>query len=139
MDKKKIIFDFLQTKRLGVVSTVDEKGQPQSAVVEFGETSDLEIIFDTFSHARKYKNLQGNRKVSFVVGWDEDITVQYEGLAEELKGEELVRCKKSFFAKTPGAQKFEQYLEIKFFKVIPKWIRYSDLNTDPWTVFEVTF
>lgn len=120
------------------MSTVNPAGKPQSAVVEFGDTDDLEIIFDTFANARKYKNLQNCKDVSIVVGWDNNITVQYEGKAQELFGEELERCKEIYFGKNPDAKKWDK-VGIKYFKVQPAWIRYSDLNKDPWEVFEIEF
>ncbi|MEP6741874.1 MAG: pyridoxamine 5'-phosphate oxidase family protein [bacterium] len=47
-----------------------------------------------FRHApetRKCKNLRLNPNIAFVIGWDEEITLQYEGKAEEPKGSELER------------------------------------------------
>ena len=57
MDKKEILYQFIKKTKLAVISTVNEKGTPESAVLEFGETSDLEIIIDTFISSRKYKNI----------------------------------------------------------------------------------
>ncbi len=77
------------------------------------------------------------RKNPFVIGWDENITVQYEGEASELKGEKLNKYKEIYFKKNPRAKKWEGREGITYFKIIPKWIRYSDLNKDPWEVFEI--
>lgn len=78
MDKKQVL-DFIKKHRLAVLSTVNSNNKPESAVLEFGETDDFEIIFDTFSSTRKYKNLKQNNNVSLVIGWDENITIQYGG------------------------------------------------------------
>lgn len=139
MSKKKIILDFVKRHAIGVVSTVTPNNTPEAAVVEFGETDNFEIIFDTLYNSRKYKNLQKNNNVAFVIGWDEDITVQYEGRAHELSGDDLTKYKEIFFKKLPHARKWEKVKGIKFFKVVPKWIRYSDLRKHPWEVFEVKF
>ena len=139
MNQKKIILDFIKKHTIGVVSTVSPKNTPEAAVVEFGQTEDHEIIFDTLSDSRKYKNLQTNNYVALVIGWDEDITVQYEGQASELSGEELTKYKVIFFKKLPHARKWEKVKGIKFFKIVPNWIRYSDLRKHPWDVFEVRF
>ena len=139
MDQKKVILDFIKKHTIGVVSTVTPNNMPQAAVVEFGETNDLEIIFDTLSDSRKYKNIQTNNNVAFAIGWDEDITVQYEGKAFELNGEELTKYKVIFFKKLPHARKWEKVKGIKFFKIVPNWIRYSDLRKHPWDVFEIRF
>ncbi len=139
MDKKKFILNFVKHHKIAVISTVNTKGNPQSAVVEFGETNSLELIFDTFSNSRKYINLKQNPNVSFVIGWDEDKTVQYEGKALELSDKELLKYQKIYFAKNPRARKWQNVEGIKFFKVLPKWIRYSDVSSSPWKVFEVNF
>lgn len=136
-DKKKIIFDFIKKHKICVLSTIHKDGSPESAVVEFGESADLEIIFDTLKTYRKYKNLKENPKVAVVIGWDENITVQYEGEASELIGEEVERYKKFYFYKNPEAQRWENDEGITYFRIIPKWIRYSDLRVHPWEVFEL--
>lgn len=138
MDTKELIAAFLAKTKLAVIATVGENG-PESAVLEFGETEELELIFDTLTSSRKYKNLQKNKNVSFVIGWDENITVQYEGVAEELKGSEAEKYKEIYFAKNPRAKKWEKQEGIAFFKVTPRWIRYSDLNTYPWEIKELNF
>lgn len=138
MDDKKLIYDLLHRTKLAVISTVGDPA-PESAVLEFGQTESLEIVFDTFNKARKYKNLKKNPNVSFVIGWDENITVQYEGIAEELVGEEKEKYKAVYFEKNPEAKRWEAREGIAYFKVKPRWIRYSDLNKDPWDVREVTF
>ncbi|WP_245313036.1 pyridoxamine 5'-phosphate oxidase family protein [Bradyrhizobium macuxiense] len=50
---------FLRRHRLAVVSTVYD-GAPQAAVVGIAITDDLEIIFDTLTTSRKYRNLQAD-------------------------------------------------------------------------------
>lgn len=137
-ETKELIYNFLKNHEICVLSTVNG-GIPQAAVVEFGETPDLEIIFDTFTTSRKYKNLERNPIVAVVIGWDKNITVQYEGKALELEGGELEKCKAIYFAKNPRAKKWENKKNNVYFKIIPVWARYSDLNTDPWEIHEVMF
>ena len=136
---KKLIREFIGRQKIGVLSTVAESGRPEAAVIEFGETDALELIFDTLVSARKYANLRKNNRVAFVIGWDEDITVQYEGEAYELAGEEKDKYKEIYFQKNPKVQKWEAVPEIRFFKVVPKWVRYSNLKVHPWEVYEIKF
>lgn len=138
MNKQKVL-DFIKKHMIGVLATVTPDGLPEAAVVEFAETDEFELIFDTLTTYRKYKNLKHNSQIAFVIGWDENITVQYEGIASELKGEELVKYKKIYFKKNPDAQKWEKFKETTWFKIEPKWLRYRDGNTDPMTIFEITF
>lgn len=138
-DSEKIILDFIKKHALAVISTVNHLGNPESAVLEFSETDKLEIIFDTFSTYRKYKNILNNPRVAFVIGWDNDISVQYEGIATELEGEELKKFKNIHITKLPKAKKFVDMDIVRYFKVKPKWIRYSDLSVNPWNVFNVRY
>lgn len=137
MVNKEILFDFLNKQKLAVISTVGSDSKPESAVLEFGQTDKLELIFDTFNTSRKYKNLQTNKDVALVIGWDENITVQYEGIALELIGDEAEKYKKIFWTKNPEAERWDKRKGIVYFKVVPSWIRYSDLNKNPWEIFEV--
>ena len=82
---------FLQKHRLGVLATVSESGAPESAVVGIAVSDQFEIIFDTLENTRKCRNLRRDSHISFVIGWDAEITVQCEGLADEPSGTELDR------------------------------------------------
>ncbi len=139
MEKEKVL-NFIKGERLAVLSTVTPDNKSESAVLEFGETDNLEIIFDTFHTYRKYQNLQHNQNVSLVIGWDDEITVQYEGVARELTSEEEIKkYQQIYFAKNPKAEKFSKLPEIRYFVVEPTWIRYSNLGVEPWEVFEIKF
>ena len=91
--KKKKILDFIKKERLGIISSINEEGKPESGVIAFAETDNLDLIFGTSCDFRKYENINNNQNVSFVIGWDE-ITIQYEGVAKEAKGEEFDKWKK---------------------------------------------
>ncbi len=131
--------NILEKTSLMSISTVALDGRPQAAIIEFASTPEFEIIFDTHNTSRKYTNLKQDARVALVIGWDDNITLQYEGVAEELSGEHLAQHKTIYFKKNPKAKKWENATGITFLKVSPKWIRYSDLNTNPWTVKEFTF
>ncbi|OGD86569.1 hypothetical protein A2870_02130 [Candidatus Curtissbacteria bacterium RIFCSPHIGHO2_01_FULL_41_11] len=115
------------------------QNKPEAAVVDFAQTENLELIFHTLASTRKAQNIQINKNVAFVIGWDENITVQYEGEVGEISDSELEQDKKLYLLKIPEAVKWINEDESKFFKVSPRWIRYSDLNLDPWEIFEVRF
>lgn len=136
MNTRGLALNFIRKRNLTVVSTVDSQSKPESAVIEFAVTPDLELIFDTFSTSRKYKNIQKNRNVAFVF-WASDKTVQYAGVASELRGKEIERYKNIFFAQSPHSKKFEKLKVIRYFKVVPKWIRFADYSARPWKVSEI--
>ncbi|MEK7134613.1 MAG: pyridoxamine 5'-phosphate oxidase family protein [Patescibacteria group bacterium] len=135
--KKETIRRLINQSKLAVLSTVTLENISESAVVEISARDNLELIFDTLPTFRKYKNLNNNQNVSVVIGW-EPATIQYEGIATELTGDVLEEYKQIHFMKFPEAVKFEK-LGIKFFKIIPRWIRYTDVSRQPWEIFEVEF
>lgn len=138
---KQKILDFIKKKKLAVLSTINSKGKPESAVIAFSETENLELIFGTFNTTRKYKNLQSEQNVSVVIGWDEkeNITVQYEGLSKEVKDKEFQECRAIQLNKNPSSKTYAFEKEQRYFKIIPKWVRYSNLSKEPIEIFKITF
>jgi len=124
------LLGFLQKHRLGVVASTSPDGDPQSAVVGIAVTDQLEIVFDTLSATRKCRNLRRHPRTSVVVGWDEEITVQYEGIADEPTGTELERLKEIYFAAYPECMVHQSWEGITYFRIRPAWIRYSDFNAN---------
>jgi pyridoxine/pyridoxamine 5'-phosphate oxidase len=131
------ILSFLHTQTLTVIGTVGPDAKPESAVIAFAETENLELIFGTPNSTRKYKNLQTNPNVAFVIGWDETTrtTVQYEGVAKELVGDEAKQYAEAMAAKNPASRKFMSRPDQRYFLVKPTWIRYTSQDE----IFEITF
>lgn len=133
------LYDFIAAHALGVLSSVSAEGMPQSALVGIAVTEELEIVFDTLDSTRKYKNLISNAKASFVVGWEEETTVQFEGEAFLPVGEELERYKRVYFAKWPDGASRQSWPGLVYFVVRPRWIRYSDFSQRPPLIEEHVF
>jgi general stress protein 26 len=121
------VFQFMKSERLAVLATVAED-RPEAALMGFAVTPELEIVFDTVKSSRKYPNLKKNPRVAWVIGCTSEITVQYEGIAEELEGQELAKYKKTYFAAFPDGPARESWLDITYFVVRPKWVRYCDYD-----------
>lgn len=137
MNQQQLI-GYITARQFMTIATFGEE-YPESACVEFGNDA-LTIIFDTNRDSRKFKNIQRNPKVSLVIGWEDERTVQYEGTATLLEeGPELEHLKQVYFKKSPEAQKWEMTEGNVYFKVEPKWIRYTDLNMSPWDISEFKF
>jgi len=137
MDKKQIALDFVKKQLIGVLATTTPDNKPEAAVVEFGETDDFELVFDTSAEYRKYKNLKNNPHVAFVVGGQANISIQLEGVAMELTEAEAPKYKESYFRKNPDAKKWESRPDTRWFKINLKWLRYRDYNSHPTTVWEI--
>jgi pyridoxine/pyridoxamine 5'-phosphate oxidase len=130
---------FIEQYKLGVLSTIADTGAPQSALVGIAVTPNLEIVFDTVKSSRKYPNLIAKRRCSFVIGWAGEQTVQYEGEAAELQGQELKHCQTVYFQAWPECQTHLAWPGIVYFVVRPRWIRYSDFDQNPPLIQEFTF
>jgi hypothetical protein len=133
------LYRFVSKHKLGVLSTIAATNTPQSALVGIAVTPELEIIFDTLKTTRKYPNLAARPRCSFVVGWSGEQTVQYEGEADELRGQELNRCHEVYFRAWPDGPSRLSWPGIVYFVVKPRWIRYSDFDKNPPLIQEFTF
>lgn len=133
------VFRFMDSERLGVLTTATNSGQPQAALMGFAVTPDLEIIFDTVRTSRKYPNLKENPRVAWVVGCTTEVTVQYEGEAEELEGAPLAKYKPIYFRKFPDGPTRENWAGMTYFLVRPKWVRYCDYNPESRRIEEHRF
>ena len=83
---------FVRSRGLAVVATRGPDGAPQAALVGIAATDAGELVFDCSRESRKYVNIERHPEVAVVVGWDDEVTVQIEGLADVLTGDELKRC-----------------------------------------------
>jgi general stress protein 26 len=133
------LYGFMKKEKLGVLATVTGDGQPEAALMGIAVTPELEIVFDTVKSSRKYPNLKKNPRMAWVVGCTTEVTVQYEGIAEELAGEELAKYKKTYFAAYPDGPGRESWPGITYFVVRPKWVRYCDYNMAPPRIEEKRF
>lgn len=140
MVTKDFLYNYIRQHKFAVLATVSPDNIPESAYVGIAVTPDLEIIFDTVSDSRKYRNLLSNPNVSFVIGWDDEQTVQYEGTAKIPEDRELDKLLETYFAIFPdGIERKENWKNLAYFSVEPKWIRYSDFNGSPPRIEEIEF
>lgn len=120
---------FIRQHRWGVISSIAaDGGGPQSAVVGVAVSDQLELVFDTLGSTRKAVNLRRDPRVSAVVGWDHEQTVQYQGLADEPDGRELERVQSCYFAQFSDGPTRLGWPGITYFRVRPTWIRFSDFR-----------
>jgi len=130
---RELIYQYINEQKLGVVSTVNSNSKPESAVVGIAVSVDLEIIFDTVKASRKYQNIFHNARVALVIGWDNEITVQYEGIAEVLgDGNKAQQLREIYYKIYPdGRERAATWPGLVHIKVTPSWIRYNDFNEPP--------
>ncbi|MGA2421724.1 MAG: pyridoxamine 5'-phosphate oxidase family protein [Candidatus Acidiferrum sp.] len=130
---------FLLRHRYAVLSSLSANHTPQSALIGIATAPGLEIVFDTTKASRKYPNLIANPKCSLVIGWDNEQTLQYEGVAHEPTGEELSHYQQIYFAAWPDGPTRLSWAGITHFVIHPTWLRYSDFNQSPPKIAEIEF
>jgi len=119
---------FLRSHRLAVQASVSSDGHAQAAVVGFAVSDRFEIVFDTLGSTRKMTNLRRNPRIAVVIGWDDEQTVQIEGVADEPTGAELARLKSVYFEAYPDGVERQKWPGITYVRVQPNWMRYSDFR-----------
>ena len=124
------LIQFVQRQRLGVVSSLAPDGAPQSAVVGIATSEAGEIVFDTLGASRKARNLRRDPRASLVV-WENERTVQLDGLADEPTGVELDRLREVYFAAYPDGRERLAWPGLTHFRILPTWGRYSDFEASP--------
>jgi general stress protein 26 len=122
------LLGFLRRHRLCVQASVASSGAPQAAVVGYAVSEELEIVFDTIGATRKMKNLRRDPRVALVIGWDEEQTLQIEGIADEPHAADLERLKKIYFEAWPECVAHQEWKDITYVRVRPTWARYSDFR-----------
>jgi pyridoxine/pyridoxamine 5'-phosphate oxidase len=125
------IFDIAKTKRYLVVSTVNESGAPEAALMGFALTRANDVVFDTLSTSRKAVNLARNPAAALVIGWDDNISLQIEGVARRPIGDDLASAKAAYFREWPDGRARENWPNIAYVVVRPKWMRYSNYSGAP--------
>lgn len=139
MDSRSKVFEFIASKHLMTISSVNGEGLPQAAVVGFALDEDFTLVFRTSNQSRKFRNIAGNEHVAAVIGWDGPETVQFEGVAKEATGANGKRLVELFLTKNPKARQFLDLPDERFLVVTPTWVRYTNLSSTPWDITEFKF
>ena len=124
---------YMRRHKLAVASTIGGDGGPQSALVGVGMTNSLEIVFDTLSTTRKHANLQRDSRIAFTFSGPDEKTLQYEGAATLLSADndqdEIYR--EAYYAAWPDGRQRAQWKDLVYWRVVPRWVRYSDYDRGP--------
>ena len=124
------VIKFLRENKIVVEASLHGDGSPQAAAVGVAVTDDLQLVFDTTTTTRKHANLMRDPRCAFVA-WHGGVTIQIEGRAELVTGEQLAASKAVYFAAFPDGPERESWPDIAYWRVRPTWIRASDYGTSP--------
>ncbi|MEO6761422.1 MAG: pyridoxamine 5'-phosphate oxidase family protein [Candidatus Saccharimonadales bacterium] len=136
---KAMLREFMDARHNMVLSTVDGEGRSESAVVGFGATNKLQLVFGTAGSTRKAQNIATNKDVSVVIGWDNQGTIQYEGTARLLGGNDVDVYAEFYFLKNEGARAYKDAPNESYFLIEPRWLRFTDTTRHPWEISEIEF
>jgi pyridoxine/pyridoxamine 5'-phosphate oxidase len=125
------VLDIVKTRRFMVVSSVNESGAPEAALMGYAMTPKNEIVFDTLVDSRKAVNFARRSLAALVIGWDDNVSLQIEGVARRPVGDDLAAAKAAYFREWPDGRARENWPNIGYFVVKPRWIRYSNYSGAP--------
>jgi uncharacterized pyridoxamine 5'-phosphate oxidase family protein len=137
VDQRQFI-NFVRERGLAVIATRGADGAPQAALIGITATERGELVFDTSRSSRKYRNLSAFAQVALVIGWDNEMTVQCEGIADIPTGADRDRCLQAYFAQYPDGVDRAHDHDIVHVRVRPSWLRYSDYRPGSFAVEETT-
>lgn len=123
MDRETIAA-FVAKQPLAVQASTAGDGRPQAAVMAIVSNDRLEVFFETDVTTRKVQNLRRDPRIALVM-WEGATTVQWEGVVDEPKAEELERWLAAFYARFPDAQM--RGASAVYFRARPTWVRYSPM------------
>ena len=82
---------------------------------------DKPLYFLPFDH-------RGSTMFGWKGGLTPEQTAQIEGIVDEPQGPELARLKAVYFRVYPDGVERQQWKDITYVRVRPKWVRYSDFR-----------
>ena len=133
-----VALDFISAHRMAVVATTAAGGEPECALVAYASNGSR-LVIGTDSTTRKYENLVRNGRIAVVIGMEAPRTLQYEGDATELSGENARQLAALLLAKHPETAPFVACPTARTFLIMPRWLRFSDYSAMPPAVFEIRF
>ena len=134
---KKEVSELMASYVLCVISTVTPDAKPESAIVGYSHSENLELLIGTSDRTRKFANIQANANVAVVIG-DTKAEIQYEGTATVLDEAEAGERLQSHFAQVPGSSKYRDDPSQVFLLITPTWLRLT-IHGDEDKVEEMSF
>jgi pyridoxine/pyridoxamine 5'-phosphate oxidase len=128
---------FVLRRKQAVLATRGPDGAPQASSVSVAVTDQAEIVFDVSIHSREYQNIVAFPQVAMVIGGDEEVTVQCEGAADLLTGEDRDRCLRTYFQQHPNGRERALRPYIAHVRIRPRLLRLADFRTESFGVQEI--
>lgn len=123
------LHEFIDARRMAVIASASCQGIPEAALMDIAVSASLEIVFETTRATRKFLNFVENPSVSVVVGWDDEKTLQCDGVVDVLTGADRDRLKALYLSSFPGKASHEFWPGNGYFRIRPHWARLSNYNS----------
>lgn len=128
--------EYVRSRGAAVIATTGSDGTPEAALIGVSATDRGEVVFDTSASSRKYTNVILKPRVALVIGWENETTLQLEGLAEPVPEEDRVRCAGAYFELYPDGAERAHHADIVLMRVLPRWLRLSDFRPGSFSITE---
>ena len=119
----------VRREQRGVLATTSADGSPEAALVGIATLDDGTLIVNAPSSARKVAHLRRQPRVALVVGTGAVRSLQVEGTAEVLDGDERIRLGSAYDALYPGSRSLADGFVV--IAIRPDWIRDYDVQREP--------
>ena len=138
MSDKKVLLPIFKNNDLCILSTADKSGKSESAVMAYTLKDDFTLLMNSEASTRKVQNLLVNNQISVVVGGLEgDPSIQIDGVAKVLEGEQAQQAKDYMLSVNPELKNYFSETG-RFIMIIPTWFRLSDFTVNPPSIIEFT-
>jgi pyridoxine/pyridoxamine 5'-phosphate oxidase len=123
---------YMHAHRLVVLSTVNARGEPESALIGIAVTDEYELIFDTDQKSRKHINLLKRPRAAVTFSGPGERTVQYEGLALPVSTIDPADAayRDVYYAAWPNARERLAWPDLVYWRLTPLWARYSCFDVE---------
>lgn len=136
MDRAELVA-FVRRRGLAVVATRGPDGAPRAGEVGVAITDDAEFVFETAVNSLRYDDIAKFAQVALVVGGEEPVTVQSEGIADVLTGDERDRCLRVYLQQFPDSRERALDPDVAHLRIRSAWVRLNDTRPESYGVQEI--
>jgi hypothetical protein len=130
------LVEAVRRERRGVLATTAPDGAPEAALVGIAALDDGTLIVNAPATARKVAHLRANPRVALVIGAGDVRSLQIEGSAQLLEGDDRAGPGAAYDAQLPGSRSLAEGFVVIVIR--PKWMRDYDVSREPRAI-EATF
>nr|MBS1902059.1 pyridoxamine 5'-phosphate oxidase family protein [Actinomycetota bacterium] len=113
----------------GVLATTAPDGAPEAALVGVAVLDDGTLIVNAPSSARKVAHLRRESRAALVIGAGPVRSLQVEGRAQLLEGDDRSALGAAYDAQFPGSRSLAEGFVV--IAIRPEWMRDYDIDRDP--------